>query len=195
MIQRIHALKQHKIIWPASWDDPHVDSPIFIASIDGTHCPIQEPTKGLPWNKNPKFMSYKFHGAALSYEVAVSIYTSQLVWINGPFPAGTQDPEIFVLSNGLKNRIPAGKKVIADRAYGWKSLANVVRIKNRGNTAEVRMFKRQVRARMESVFAKMKVFDILTIPFRHEQKYHGTIFEMIAVIVQYKLELVPLFDA
>ena len=195
MVFRIRGLKAKKIVWPEAWNDPHIDSPIFIASVDGTHCPICEPTKGYPYSKNPKYMSHKFHRSALAYEVALSIFTSNIVWINGPFPAGTQDPDIMLKPNGLKSHIPLGKKVVADSAYKRTALASVVSISNAMDTKDVRLFKRRVRSRQEHVFSRMKVFRVLTQEFRHGESYHCVVFEAIAVICQIEMDVeLPLFD-
>jgi hypothetical protein len=48
-------------------------------SVDGTDFQMQEP---FPFNKG--WMSHKFMGAALKYEVCVSIYSGDIVWIHGP---------------------------------------------------------------------------------------------------------------
>lgn len=72
-------------------------------SVDGTHCPIQEPTKGHKYSKNPRYYSHKFNSAGLAYEVAVFIFTNNIVWINGPFPAGLGDDTIFA-EKGLKDK-------------------------------------------------------------------------------------------
>ena len=56
----------------------------FILSIDGTHCPIEEPK---PWSE--KWSSHKLgKSAGLAYEVGLQIESPDLAWVNGPFPAG-----------------------------------------------------------------------------------------------------------
>ena len=53
----IASLSVEKIAWPEEWNnDPnHEKTPIFIATVDGTHCSIQEPTTGHKYSKNPKY--------------------------------------------------------------------------------------------------------------------------------------------
>lgn len=108
MAKKIQALAQNKIVWPPEWDDPSIDTQIFLISVDGTHCKIFEPSHG-EYSKNPKYYSHKFRMSALAYEVAISVFTNQVVWINGPFPAGKGDADIFD-KYGLKARLPPGKK-------------------------------------------------------------------------------------
>ena len=192
MLHRIAALSAEKIVWPASWDDPNVDTPVFLLSVDGTHCPIQEPTKNHKYSKNPKYYSHKFNRSGLAYEVGISIFTSQVVWVNGPFPAGMGDDDIF-FGKGLKDRIPAGKKVIADGVYKRQDLP-MVRTAYKADSPLVRLFKRRVRARHESFFGKMKVFNVLNDVFRHGESFHATCFMACVVICQFQIEEVPLFD-
>ena len=52
-------------------------------SVDGIHCPIQEPS---PFWKG--WCSHKFKGAGLAYEVCVGVSSGYIVWVRGPFPAG-----------------------------------------------------------------------------------------------------------
>jgi hypothetical protein len=58
-----------------------------LVSVDGTDLRI--PQQG-PARKGNPFSSHKYKGkSALRYELAVDIKTGyDLVWINGPFPAG-----------------------------------------------------------------------------------------------------------
>jgi len=70
-----HAIVQVK--WPDQWDST------FIISVDGVHCQFHEvkhPTK----SKDPAMYSHKFIGPGLSYELALSLCTNQLVWLLGP---------------------------------------------------------------------------------------------------------------
>ena len=194
MVHRIAALKEHVIIWPAAWNTPSANTPTYLVSVDGTHCPIHEPTLGHPFSKNTRYYSHKFQRSALAYEVALDIFTNRIVWINGPFPAGTHDPDIFVLPNGLRSRIPAGKRVVADSAYRRNAILDVVSVPNNADTREVCLFKRRVRARQETIFLRMKKFDVLTTNFRHGEAYHKVVFHAVAAICHFELEYFPLFD-
>ena len=49
-------------------------------TIDCTDCMIDEPW---PWNK--KWVSPKFKGAGLKYEVAIAIHSNNICWSNGPY--------------------------------------------------------------------------------------------------------------
>lgn len=56
---------------------------IYKASVDRTDCPIFEPT---PFD--PKWVSHKFKGPGVRYEVGIAIGTGEIVWAFGPFPCG-----------------------------------------------------------------------------------------------------------
>ena len=48
-------------------------------SVDGTDFKTQEIHP-----KNPKMISPKYNGSALKYEVGISIYSGDIVWVYGP---------------------------------------------------------------------------------------------------------------
>jgi len=84
---KIQALKSQKIVWPnfEEFDE------IFILSVDGVHCEINEQRR----NPSRLWVSYKLKKAALVYEIGLAIHEEQCVWINGPFKGGTKDLAIF----------------------------------------------------------------------------------------------------
>ena len=189
-ILAIRQLKDVKIKW--LWDDRHANDggPVFIISVDGVHCPINEPRK----KPNAKWYSHKFHKPGLAYEIAISVYSSKVVWVRGPFPAGTSDLSIFKRTGkGLKHKMPPGTKAIADRAYTSESLCATRN--DEFDDGRVRKFKRRVRARHENINARIKVYNALTIPFRHGVQKHGAVFDVACILVQYNMENGhPLFE-
>ena len=76
------------------------DKVIFILSLDGTHCPIEEPR---PFSEI--WSSHKLGKAAgLAYEVGIRISAPELVWVHGPFPAGSW-PDIDIFRHKLKGKL------------------------------------------------------------------------------------------
>lgn len=160
---------------------------IHFISADTVHCEINEPRQ----DPGTKWYSVKSNGPGLSYELGISIYKSNLVWIRGPYPAATNDLTIFKAPNGLKSMIPAGKRVIADRSYKDP----VCSIRNPRDTPEVKQFKRRARARHEIFNGRLKNFQVLKQKFRHDYKKHVHAFEAVCVLCQYDMEKGnPLFD-
>eukprot|EP00957_Ditylum_brightwellii_P158024 12029115-Ditylum_brightwellii.AAC.1 len=73
--------------------------------MDGTHCPIEEPSL---WSF--QWASHKFGmNAGVNYEIRLVINNSKLAWVRGPTPARKQ-PDIFDFRDALKHIIPEGKR-------------------------------------------------------------------------------------
>jgi len=186
-VKRMAALRASKIVWPAdgAWMTD------FIVSVDGTHCNFPDP-KHATLSKDPRYFSHKHNGAGLAYELALSLFSSTLVWLKGPIPAGTSDLAIY--KSDLKAKIPIGKKAITDRGYND---ANDPRLAqpNSHDSADLKEFKARARMRQEVFNGRMKRFHCLKNPFRHKEHQHGDCFVAVAVICCYEMELVsPLFD-
>lgn len=188
--EKIGALKDELIVWPESWDT------IFTVTIDGVHFRIKEPT-------DPKFkfvkgaFSHKFGKSGLVYEIAISIFTQQVVHIAGPFRAGRGDLDI-AREEGLLNKIPEGHYAIADK--GYRGEPNKIRVGNYLDDEEVAMLKAEGLARQETFNARLQRYAILQERFRNSMENeqfekHGTAFYAVAVLCQ--LEMMhgsPLFD-
>lgn len=97
---------------------------------------ISEPRQG-DKSFNRQYFSHKFHSAGLSYELGISVFTNQVVWTNGPFPAGTAD--ITIYRKGLKDKIPEGKRVIGDA--GYRGEPKTISVPNQFDSKELRKFK------------------------------------------------------
>jgi DDE superfamily endonuclease len=139
-------------------------------SVDGTHCPIFEPQhENLAMD--PSFYSHKLNRAGLSYEIALSLTESRIVWVNGPYPAATSDITIF--RHRLIHNIPEGKKLIADQ--GYRGEPNFITTPNELDDAEIHYYKTRARSRHETINAKIKVFRCLSQHFRHSIEFHGVV--------------------
>jgi len=80
-----------------------------LMSVDGTDFRI--PQKGLPMKGNA-FASHKYAGkSALRYEPGVSILGGDLVWIQGPYPAGKYT-DIIIFNKVL---FPLGRRARGGR--------------------------------------------------------------------------------
>jgi hypothetical protein len=136
----------------------------------------------------------------LAYELGIAIHSNRLVWVNGPFPAGQNDITIYRKPNGLKSKIPANKRVIADEGYKGEAQIST---RNPFDSRAVKKFMSRVKARHETFNGRLKHFKILDERFRHGKDQHKTViekhkavFEAICVVVQYEMENGhPMFDA
>ena len=76
------------------------DDAIFMLSIDGTHCPIEEPK---PWDS--KWSSHKLgDNAGVAYEVGLRVHSSDLAWVHGPLPPGDFN-DLKLFRHSLKGKL------------------------------------------------------------------------------------------
>ena len=186
-LEKIQALKAQKIKWPDEWG-----TDIWIISVDGTHCWINEPQHP-DWSQDREFYSHKFAKAGINYELGVSLADSRLVWMNGPFKAGANDVAIFA-QHGLKDKLQSiGKKAIGDR--GYRGHHEVVSTYNPHDSRNVKKFKSRALKRHENFNNMTKRFRCLDGRFRHGAGRFATCFEAVCVVCQYQMEHgMPLYD-
>ena len=83
-------------------------------TINGTDFRI--PQKGIA-KKGNAFASHKYAGkSALRYELGVDILAGNLIWIQGPYPAG-KHTDIKICNKVLRNFLEPGERVEADEGY------------------------------------------------------------------------------
>jgi len=177
-------------VWPWTDANNQEDYEVFILTVDGVHCPTQEP-KHPTLSKNSKFYSHKFKQAALAYEIGLSVFENRVLWMNGPFPAATHDVMIF--RKALKDWIPSGKRIIADMGYIGEP--GICSIPNSRDPPNLFKFKSLARSRHETFNSNLKNFKCLAECFWHGLEKHKIVFEAVCVICQYQMENgSPLFD-
>jgi DDE superfamily endonuclease len=183
-VDAIHALKEHKIKW--IFDDVDAYPEMYVASVDGVHCQIWEP-QTVP---SSTWYSKKFNKAGLTYEIGVAIYHNNIVWINGPFPAGENDKKVFDKPDGLAAKLKEGQQVIGDE--GYRGCPEKASTRNTFDAPEIKDYKRRVKARHETVNSRLKAFAILNQKFRttgnSRLTKHKAAFEACSVIIQFELE-------
>ena len=82
--------------------------------VDGIDCPIDEPRR--PWWRG--WLSQKFKHAGVAYEIATAVTTGQIIWINGPFPAGTWHDVTKFKLGGLASMVRRDiEKGVGDSGY------------------------------------------------------------------------------
>lgn len=154
---------------------------IFMLSVDGTHCPQEEPN---PWSE--KWSSHKLGGSAgLNYELGLLIHKPKLVWVKGPTPPGLFN-DVSVFRQELKNKIPPGKKVVADE--GYRGEPEIISCRNELDPREIAEFKERVMSRHETFNQRLKNFNCLSTRFRHGVESHKAAFEAVCAIIMYEIE-------
>ena len=155
-----------------------------LMSIDGTDFRILQ--TGMA-TKGNSFASHKYAGkSALRYEIGVSILGGDLVWINGPYPAGTWT-DIKIFNKVLRHFLEPGERVEADNGY----VGAVDKVKcpnNPCNPVENEPKQSRVRSRHETINGRFKTWQVLKNTYRHDIKRHGEVFRAIAIITQLGIE-------
>ena len=160
-------------------------------SVDGADFRI--PQKGQAKKGNP-FGSHKYAGkSALRYELAVDIRGGNLVWIQGPYPAGKW-PDIKISNAVLANFLKRYEQVETDDGYCGHP--NKVKCPlNDIAPAEKLEMQACVRARHETINGRLKNWGILSQVFRHDIRRHGEVFWACAVHTQLTIDQgEPLFS-
>jgi DDE superfamily endonuclease len=180
-VSMIQSLKDLKVRWGGFEDDE-----IFIVSVDGVHCKIQEVRK----DPGAKWYSHKFNAAGVTYELGIAVRSNRLVWIKGPFPASQHDVTTFRSpmdpEQGLKAKIPDGKRAVGDS--GYRGEPSKIAITREGDSKAVKHFKARVKSRHETFNARLKSFNVLATAFRHGFEQHQKAFESVCICVQYDIE-------
>jgi hypothetical protein len=146
-------------------------------SVDGTDFRIYEPT---PFNKG--WYSHKFHGPGVRYELGLSIYSGDIVWVNGPFPCG-QWPDIKIFRSKLINQLEQDE-IMVEADNGYRGEPSKIRLKDDYNDLTEKKQKDEIRSRHETVNRRFKQFGALGQVFRHDLSKHVDVFHAVVVLTQ-----------
>ena len=133
-----------------------------------------------------KFLSHKFKGNGVKYEVGVAIQTGYIVWIHGPARCGIND--ITLARQAFVSFLNDGEMANADNGYlGEDALLKTPHLYH--YLSEEQMAEAGTsRARHETINGRFKVFEVLTKSFRHSLAKHSSCFRAVAVITQLNIE-------
>ena len=147
-------------------------------TVDGTDFLIEEPQ---PFDE--KWFSHKFKHAGLRYEIAVNIKTGWIVWVNGPFAAGSYD-DLTIFRSALLQELMPGERVETDQGYRGEIACSRP---SDYVTDEEKWMKSKAMARHENINGRLKRFNILTHRYRGDRNRHGDFVRAIAAIVQFDI--------
>jgi hypothetical protein len=191
-VARIAALKVRKIKWDDEIDDP--DGPTFCLTVDGTDF-RQEEKQHPTYHRDEKEHTHKFKHCGCKFQLAISIWKSRVIAMDGPYRGGKSDNKIFLET--LEEKIPVGKLVIADRGYRMldKTKEKKLSMPRSTDSALLNNFKSRARARQECFNGRMKKFAVLSGEyFRHGggadkgREFYGIVIEAVVVILQYQMD-------
>ncbi|CAJ1956085.1 unnamed protein product [Cylindrotheca closterium] len=179
-IEKIQLLKHQVIVW----EDDYQQGKRWVMTVDGIHCWINEPSHK-EWSQDPKYYSHKYNKAGLDYELGISLVDNRLLWMRGPFPAGTNDITIF-REKGLLDELKKRKQsAIGDRGYNGEP--KHMSTYNAHDNAGVRLFKSRALKRHENFNSLLKQNKILDTRFRHNEDRFASAFEACCVLAQYRI--------
>ncbi len=147
--------------------------------LDGTDMPVE-------MKFSEKFMSHKFKGNGLKYEVGVCIVTGRIVWVHGPSRAGWND--ITLARQASVSFLNDNEMAVADSGYRGE----MQRIK----TPDLMHFcsgeqyydASAARSCHKTVNSRFKTKQILVKRFHHPLAFHSACFGAVAVITQLNIE-------
>jgi hypothetical protein len=146
--------------------------------VDGTH--FRFPQKGAA-KKGNAFGSHKYAGkSAFCYKLGVDILMGNLVWIQGPYPAGAW-PDIKIFTSSLAHFLKPYKRVEANDGYHGH-VDKVKCPKNDVNPVKNLKMQSRVRTHHKMLNGRLKNWGILSQVFYHNIRCHGDVFWACAVI-------------
>lgn len=149
---------------------------IFV-SLDGTDCPINEPS---PFNA--KWYSHKFKGPGLRYEVGLCIQTGHIVWVNGGVPCGEYS-DLKLARMAYTDVVDENELTVADKGYKDFNFF-LIPIENDPTNAKINI----IMSRHETVNMRLKYFSVLSHVFRHKLHLHPRCFHAVANLTQIMIQ-------
>lgn len=130
------------------------------------------------------FSTYK-HGkkGGLRYELCICIQTGDLVWINGPYPAGAFH-DITIFRNSLVSFLDEGERVEADGGYIGECPRNCKVPTHLTSPEETAYMQSRVRSRQETINKRVKDFGVLQTIYRNDPGDHPAVFRACCVVKQ-----------
>lgn len=139
----------------------------------------------------PKWKSVKFNGPGLKYLIAIAIYSNNICFTAGPYPA--TESESTITKQTLLRHIPRRDPIEVDKGPGGDPRLMSPEI---GDSRQKRKLKSICRARVENVISRIKTFCCMDGRFRHTDSdsevmmfKHMQCFEAVIVVTQIKFML------
>lgn len=125
---------------------------------------------------------HKFHGLGLRCEIGIAFGSGHIVWVHGPFPAGSHTDQV-IFNSKLRNKLLKKENVLADNGYSGKKVIHDSILGDPENDLACRS-----RVYHECINGRFKMFNCLQNRFRHSIEKHNLCVFAIANIVQLELE-------
>jgi len=152
--------------------------------IDTTECSIQR-------NRNKDIQRIFFSGKkkkhTIKYEIGVNIINGFIHWIWGPVPGTIHDFKIVELS-GIVESLEENERILGDKAYVGNDC--IITPLKKPQTEIEFAFNSVInrwREKVEHTIGRLKAFNCLTVPWRHDISLHSIVFNVISQIVNIEL--------
>ena len=171
---------------------------IYWFSVDCVHFRVNE----FRLDPSTKWYDNKSHSAGLTYEFAVALRRSCIVWVNGTKQASKHDMNVFRGGKASEEEkwdkkalyflVPPGKRGIGDSGYAGEP--DKLTVTRGEHSREFKKFLGRAKNRQESMHTRLTSFGVLSQRFRHgkgtkdKMEFHQMCCEAVCVIVQYDLE-------
>ena len=152
--------------------------------LDGTECPVRRPIYN---SVQQQFYSGKKKKHTIKYEIAVQIDTGKIVWVAGGVSGNVHDLTL-TRTCGILNHLLPGEHIMADLGYIGE-LQIITPIKMPRNEQEIAWNSHisSIRILVENSLCRIKNFNCLTIPWRHERDLHPMVFTIICNLVNLEM--------
>ena len=135
-------------------------------------------------NYGGPFSSYKFgKKGGLRYELGICIQTGDLVWINGPYPAGAFN-DITIFRDSLMTFLDDGERVEADGGYRGECPRHCKCPTHLTTPPELAYMMQRIRSRQETINKCVKDWSVLQVIFRGDIGDHAVVFRACCVMKQ-----------
>ena len=150
-----------------------------LVTLDGTDMPVE-------MKFSEKFMSHKFKGNRLKYEVGVCIATGHVVWVHGPTRAGQNN--ITLARQAFVSFLNDDEMAVVDS--GYRGEFHSIKTPNKVHFCSGLEFYNAAvaQARHETVNSRFKNNQVLVKHFRHSLAFHSACFRAVAVVSQLIIE-------
>ena len=196
-VNEIKELEDQVILWDTRKTNDRGDD--CLASVDCIDCQFQQilidhPTKPGKKILNKALYSYKFNGPALRYEIAISLLSNDIVWVNGPFcPGDWNNLEIF--QQNLMHQLEPGERIEADNGYEGEAPTYVVCPSSCTTEAKQLAAMRRVEGRHEAMNRHVKNWKCLKGNFHvrgspmEKMEKHNSLFRACVIVKQIAMQM------
>lgn len=131
----------------------------------------------------------------VKYEVVVHLYTGMIVWVYGGIPGSVHDSNIATTK--LITHLAAGEKVFADKGYAGSS-SFLIPFAGRWDQLTIsqqawnKMHTHIHFEHIERVNKRLKIWKVLSQPWRHELERHHFVFYVLAKLTNVEFQVNPL---